>query len=115
MSLQNDDLHWMAVGTLILLNLWLLAVRVVNALLTQLDQLKRLSNVLVVTTSNGRRTLATSPGSWIILDLFFVFSSPLDLFMYVWLTAAHANVVTGAIDTAFVDRADLKLYIGNPR
>lgn len=50
------------------------AVRVVNALLTQLDQLKRFPNVLVLTTSN----------------------------------------VTAAIDTAFTDRADLKVYVGNP-
>jgi SpoVK/Ycf46/Vps4 family AAA+-type ATPase len=50
------------------------AIRVVNALLTQLDQLKRYSNVLVLTTSN----------------------------------------VTEAIDGAFVDRADLKIFIGNP-
>eukprot|EP00727_Mastigamoeba_balamuthi_P002972 m51a1_g12672 putative pachytene checkpoint protein 2 homolog (421) ;mRNA; f:2755-4759 len=50
------------------------AIRVVNALLTQLDQLKALRNVVVVATSN----------------------------------------ITGAIDLAFVDRADLKLYIGNP-
>ena len=50
------------------------AVRVVNALLTQLDQLKRYANALVLTTSN----------------------------------------VTNAIDTAFTDRADLKIYVGNP-
>lgn len=50
------------------------AVRVVNALLTQLDTLKRFSNCLVLTTSN----------------------------------------VTQAIDTAFTDRADLKIYVGNP-
>jgi len=49
-------------------------VRVVNALLTQLDQLKRYANALVLTTSN----------------------------------------VTNAIDTAFTDRADLKIYVGNP-
>ena len=50
------------------------AVRVVNALLTQLDTLKRFANCLVLTTSN----------------------------------------VTQAIDTAFTDRADLKIYVGNP-
>jgi hypothetical protein len=50
------------------------AVRVVNALLTQLDTLKRFANCLVLTTSN----------------------------------------VTKAIDGAFVDRADLKVYVGNP-
>ncbi|CAH0478008.1 unnamed protein product [Peronospora belbahrii] len=50
------------------------AIRVVNALLTQLDLLKRRSNVLVLTTSN----------------------------------------ITEAIDVAFVDRADIKQYIGLP-
>ncbi len=50
------------------------SIRVVNAVLTQLDQLKRYRNVLILTTSN----------------------------------------ITGAIDLAFVDRADLKQYIGPP-
>lgn len=47
------------------------AIRVVNALLTQLDALKQYPNVLVLTTSN----------------------------------------ITGAIDVAFVDRADIKQYV----
>ncbi|KAJ3036167.1 Pachytene checkpoint protein 2 [Rhizophlyctis rosea] len=50
------------------------SVRVVNALLTQIDQLRRKKNVLILTTSN----------------------------------------VTEAIDAAFIDRADIKQYIGNP-
>ncbi|KAI8908854.1 pachytene checkpoint protein 2 [Powellomyces hirtus] len=50
------------------------AIRVVNALLTQLDQLRRRKNVLVMTTSN----------------------------------------ITEAIDIAFIDRADIKQYIGPP-
>ncbi|KAK3579945.1 hypothetical protein CHS0354_020842 [Potamilus streckersoni] len=50
------------------------AIRVVNALLTQLDQIKRAENVMILTTSN----------------------------------------LTGAIDLAFVDRADIKQYIGLP-
>ncbi|XP_071957875.1 pachytene checkpoint protein 2 homolog [Antedon mediterranea] len=50
------------------------AIRVVNALLTQIDQIKKFPNVLILTTSN----------------------------------------VTGAIDLAFVDRADIKQYIGVP-
>lgn len=50
------------------------AIRVVNAVLTQLDQLKAYPNVLVLTTSN----------------------------------------VTGRIDVAFVDRADMKVFIGPP-
>ncbi|PWN53112.1 P-loop containing nucleoside triphosphate hydrolase protein [Violaceomyces palustris] len=50
------------------------AVRVVNALLTQLDKLKHRKNVLVMTTSN----------------------------------------ISESIDTAFIDRADIKQYIGLP-
>jgi len=50
------------------------AVRVVNALLTQLDSIKHFPNLLVLTTSN----------------------------------------ITGAIDLAFIDRADIKQYIGPP-
>lgn len=50
------------------------AIRVVNALLTQIDKLKRYPNVFVLTTSN----------------------------------------LTGSIDLAFVDRADIKQYIGPP-
>lgn len=50
------------------------SIRVVNALLTQLDQIKRYPNVLILTTSN----------------------------------------ITEAIDLAFVDRADIKQYLGYP-
>ena len=50
------------------------AIRVVNALLTQIDQIKRFPNVLILTTSN----------------------------------------ITGAIDLAFVDRADIKQFIDLP-
>ncbi|CAG0887270.1 unnamed protein product [Darwinula stevensoni] len=50
------------------------SLRVVNALLTQLDQIRRYPNILILSTSN----------------------------------------LTGAIDVAFVDRADVKLYIGPP-
>ncbi|XP_043921074.1 pachytene checkpoint protein 2 homolog [Protopterus annectens] len=50
------------------------AIRVVNAVLTQIDQIKRYSNVVILTTSN----------------------------------------ITEKIDVAFVDRADIKQYIGPP-
>ncbi|CBY15651.1 unnamed protein product [Oikopleura dioica] len=50
------------------------AVRVVNAVLTQLDSLKKYPNVLVVCTSN----------------------------------------ITGKIDLAFIDRADMKIFVGMP-
>ncbi|SPO30044.1 related to PCH2 - putative ATPase [Ustilago trichophora] len=50
------------------------SIRVVNALLTQLDKLKHRKNVLIMTTSN----------------------------------------ITDSIDTAFIDRADIKQYVGLP-
>eukprot|EP00056_Hartaetosiga_gracilis_P002114 m.50843 g.50843 ORF g.50843 m.50843 type:complete len:478 (-) comp10916_c0_seq2:103-1536(-) len=50
------------------------SVRVVNALLTQIDQLSRYNNILIMTTSN----------------------------------------MSGHIDVAFVDRADLKLFVDVP-
>ncbi|EOY20893.1 P-loop containing nucleoside triphosphate hydrolases superfamily protein isoform 2 [Theobroma cacao] len=50
------------------------SIRVVNALLTQMDKLKSSPNVIILTTSN----------------------------------------ITAAIDIAFVDRADIKAYIGPP-
>jgi len=50
------------------------AVRVVNALLTEIDKIKLYPNVLILTTSN----------------------------------------ITGSIDLAFVDRADIKQYVGLP-
>jgi len=50
------------------------AVRVVNALLTEIDKIKQHTNVLILTTSN----------------------------------------ITGSIDLAFVDRADIKQYVGPP-
>lgn len=50
------------------------SIRVVNAVLTQIDQIKRYSNVLILATSN----------------------------------------MTGSIDLAFVDRADIKQYLGLP-
>jgi len=50
------------------------AIRVVNAVLTQIDTIKQYNNVLIMTTSN----------------------------------------ITGTIDLAFVDRADIKQYIGPP-
>ncbi|CAH8509129.1 unnamed protein product [Schistosoma haematobium] len=50
------------------------AIRVVNSVLTQIDQIKRFPNVLILATSN----------------------------------------VTGVIDPAFLDRADIRLFIGPP-
>lgn len=50
------------------------SLRVVNAVLTQLDQIRKFPNVLILTTSN----------------------------------------LTSTIDLAFIDRADIKQFIGNP-
>lgn len=50
------------------------AIRVVNAVLTQIDRIKRYPNVLILTTSN----------------------------------------ITDSIDLAFIDRADIKQYLGLP-
>nr|XP_022920998.1 pachytene checkpoint protein 2 homolog isoform X2 [Onthophagus taurus] len=50
------------------------SIRVVNAILTQIDQIRRYPNVVVLATSN----------------------------------------ITGAIDIAFIDRADIKQYLGLP-
>lgn len=50
------------------------SIRVVNAILTQIDQIKRYTNVLILTTSN----------------------------------------ITESIDLAFIDRADIKQYLGLP-
>jgi len=50
------------------------SIRAVNALLTQIDRVKKYPNVLILTTSN----------------------------------------IVGSIDLAFVDRADMKIYIGHP-
>ncbi|KAF4364300.1 hypothetical protein G4B88_028420 [Cannabis sativa] len=50
------------------------SIRVVNALLTQIDKLKSFPNVIILTTSN----------------------------------------ITAAIDIAFIDRADIKAYVGPP-
>lgn len=50
------------------------SIRVVNALLTQIDKIRNYPNILIFTTSN----------------------------------------MTGTIDLAFVDRADIKQYLGLP-
>ena len=65
------------------------AIRVVNALLTQIDQLKTKSNVIVLTTSN----ITGAIGIAIFRISFFL---------------------TVFLDLAFVDRADIKQYIGPP-
>ena len=72
----------------------------VNALLTQLDKLKHRKNVLVMSTSNIAQAIGTSP-----FELHPAFSISL-------LTDLSSP---GALaDSAFVDRADIKQYIGLP-
>lgn len=68
--------------------------QVVNALLTQLDKLKHRKNVLVMSTSN----IAQAIGK-------------------LWGKIRWASIVLmsmGFADSAFVDRADIKQYIGLP-
>ena len=74
------------------------AIRVVNALLTQIDKLSRFPNVLVLTTSNITGTARRAP-----------LLRNIDC-------ATHLSIhcPLGAIDLAFVDRADIKQYIGLP-
>uniref|UniRef100_A0A0D3A617 Pachytene checkpoint protein 2 homolog n=1 Tax=Brassica oleracea var. oleracea TaxID=109376 RepID=A0A0D3A617_BRAOL len=59
------------------------SIRVVNALLTQMDKLKSAPNVIILTTSN--------------------ITTAIDL---------HMNILVA--DVAFVDRADIKAYVGPP-
>lgn len=70
------------------------ALRVVNALLTQLDKLKRRKNVLVMATSNLAKAIGTSEKLCICRTL--QLKSRMSL------------------DTAFVDRADIVQYVDLP-
>ena len=76
------------------------ATRVVNAVLTQLDNIKRLKNVLILTSALNIVFLPTGTSNEIM--------NCLNLHLLL------ASNVTGMIDLAFVDRADLKRYIGPP-
>lgn len=98
------------------------AIRAVNALLTRLDQLRASPNVMV------RLQLALpggcQPGKGAALLL--VHTTRPRLQQPAMLPAALPSLVlsspqvlttsniTEAIDLAFVDRADIKAYIGNP-
>ena len=72
------------------------ATRVVNAVLTQLDNIKRMKNVLILTS------------------MLSVSLTVEQRFKEVIFSSITASNVTGMIDLAFVDRADLKRYIGPP-
>lgn len=73
--------------------------QVVNALLTQLDKLKHRKNVLVMTTSNLSAAIGASPAFFLALP------APS--------TRSAANEQSCATtDGAFIDRADIKQYIG---
>ncbi|KAJ8440339.1 hypothetical protein Cgig2_012775 [Carnegiea gigantea] len=65
------------------------SIRVVNALLTQLDKLKSFPNVIIMTTSNI--TAAIGQPVW-----------------------GLACALAAELDIAFVDRADIKAYVGPP-
>lgn len=76
--------------------------QVVNALLTQLDKLKHRKNVLVMSTSNIAQAIGKIP------------PSPLESVVRVPPTPMLTPPRTKPIDSAFVDRADIKQYIGLP-
>lgn len=67
------------------------AIRAVNALLTGLDQLQQYPNVLVLTTTNllnkGKKSKRAG---------------------------AIGSGTTGAVDSAFIDRVDMKIHVGLP-
>ena len=67
------------------------ALRVVNALLTQLDKLKHKKNVLVMSTSN----LAKAIGKFVK-------------------HLVYGQKLTLMVDSAFVDRADIVQYVDLP-
>jgi SpoVK/Ycf46/Vps4 family AAA+-type ATPase len=76
------------------------AIRVVNAVLTQLDSIKNHNNVLIMATSN----ITGAIGNESLLLILCLSAFPLPLFL-------HKNKQT---DMAFIDRADIKQYIGLP-
>ena len=63
------------------------SLRAVNAVLTGLDRLRRLPNVVVLTTTNMHGASASTTAT---------------------------TTTSSALDGAFLDRADVKLYVGNP-
>eukprot|EP01018_Ginkgo_biloba_P025217 Gb_05227 [translate_table: standard] len=81
------------------------SIRVVNALLTQLDRLKSWPNVVILTTSNITAAIGMAMN-----DIsFYVVDSGLDC--RIALTLIFIN---GVKYIAFVDRADIKAYVGPP-
>ena len=76
------------------------ATRVVNAVLTQLDNIKRRKNVLILTSA--------------LNIVFLPMGTSNEIMNCLNLHLLLASNVTGMIDLAFVDRADLKRYIGPP-
>lgn len=74
------------------------SIRVVNAVLTQIDKLRSRSNVLIMATSNITEIIGKS-------------SSLLSV-----LCASHARIepLSLVLDSAFLDRADLIQFIGRP-
>ena len=73
------------------------AIRVVNALLTQLDSLRARPNVLILTTSNLPSSVDGAPRA---------FRDPLE--------RLSPAICVSLPPVAFVDRADIKQYIGLP-
>jgi len=79
------------------------AIRVVNALLTQIDKLKSCPNVLLLTTSNVTGSIDLV--SKLNIRVYSLFSS-------IFLRLTWINELSSL--QAFVDRADIKEYIGLP-
>lgn len=75
----------------------------VNALLTQLDKLKNKKNVLVMTTSNLSSAIGTQSEDAGPLQRHSAPSCSAD-----FCKLGHTS------DSAFIDRADIKQYIGLP-
>lgn len=81
------------------------AIRVVNALLTQLDCIKKLVAPSGNTQAEGTRARDAQIYSHVLLCYCSRFPNVIIL---------TTSNITGAIDLAFVDRADIKQYIGPP-
>ena len=71
------------------------SIRVVNALLTQIDQIRRYIFIIIISSQT---------------NVFYFYS----FFRHPNVLILTTSNVTGAIDVAFIDRADIKQYIGAP-
>ncbi|XWS47647.1 hypothetical protein CRYUN_Cryun13aG0002100 [Craigia yunnanensis] len=79
------------------------SIRVVNALLTQMDKLKSSPNVIILTTSNITTAIGKPISHFILVP-----DTEIDA---IFLNSASPMCVA---DIAFIDRADIKAYVGPP-